>query len=572
MKLVTTSITTLFYFLLIGQNLEKIGSNNAIKLNGSIGYSMAYNSNYGNQMTQRPLSWNLQGRLNISIIDLQIPFTFSFSNYGTKFTQPTYITSIDPKYKWFQGHFGQTTMSISSNTIQGRPFLGGGIELNFKKIKFKAMFGRLNKSVFPGSDSTQVRSLTYTRLGGAISAFVKIKNSSIEFILFKAKDLKNSIPTTFYNSKTHPMDNFILETKLDLKVFRKVNIKVDYALNFITQNTEIETAGYNSNTFDFLIQKNVSTQILHYINTDLSYQLKNMNFGISYERIDPNFQSLGNYFTNNDLEKVTLKSNCKFFKNVWSLSMQVGFQRNNLTNQSKSKSQRLAVSFQNSILLTKKMSLQLSYSNFSNLILGKDPTDLFYNEQFDSLKIYVSNQNASLVFMNRMGKNNQPQLINFISNFSQTTNYQGPIEQPSIFGTGISKNLDPTTILSNTLSYSLQFKRTATNIQLSVNHIFQKNSSKQSQYIGPSLKYNQKVFKKNASIGMGSMYAWNKIAQNSNHLLSHQFSFNYTPKLWNEKYGTINLSVNLSLLQKILVSNNKFENQYSIFLQLNYSY
>ncbi|MCB0479089.1 MAG: hypothetical protein KDC84_13050, partial [Crocinitomicaceae bacterium] len=107
-------------------------------------------------------------------------------------------------------------------------------------------------------------------------------------------------------------------------------------------------------------------------------------------------------------------------------------------------------------------------------------------------------------------------------------------------------------------------------LQFSTTYILQSQVTGSSHFIGPTLRYNQKIFKKNASIGLGNMYAFNKINQIRNHILSHQISFYYTPKFWDEKYGELSFALNTSLLQNFESSNKKISLQGIIFVDVRY--
>ena len=139
----------------------------------------------------------------------------------------------------------------------------------------------------------------------------------------------------------------------------------------------------------------------------------------------------------------------------------------------------------------------MNYSNFSNIILGKDPTDPFYNPQFDSLKIFMSNQNSNLTFTYKFGNQNHPQNLTVISNFIQTKNYQGEIDNSNVFGIGISNQITPSNIFNNSINYNVSFKSQESTLQFSTTYILQSQGTGSSHFIGPTLRYNQKILKKN---------------------------------------------------------------------------
>jgi hypothetical protein len=147
------------------QNLEKVGKKDMVKVNGGLNYSSVFYNADGIPSRRQPFTWFLNGNLNVTILDVSLPFTFNYSNNQVAYTQPFNIQSFNPTYKWIKGYAGITSMQFSQYTLAGHIFAGGGIELTPKNFKFAAMYGRLKKAVEFDAETNSDVNMSYKRMG-----------------------------------------------------------------------------------------------------------------------------------------------------------------------------------------------------------------------------------------------------------------------------------------------------------------------------------------------------------------------------------------------------------------------
>ncbi len=559
-------ITVLYCPFLFGQNFNDLDKKKIVHVSGSINTSAKFTTNINELNFQNPFTWCVSGQVNVSFLDLQLPFRFSYSNLGTQFTQPTSISSFEPKYKWFQGYFGQTSMNFSKNTISGTPFLGGGIELTFKKVTFKCMAGRTNKAI--EANSSEGTTNQYKRIVAAVSTKFQIKKQSIEILLFKGIDLKNSLVHLPLNSEITPKDNFIPEAKMNFIIGKKITLNLNYALSILTNNINIINIEDNVATNNFLFYGNLSTSFNHFIQADLNLSFKNTILSLNYNRIDPNFISLGNFYTNNDLENISIQARLSLFKNKWKIDGKIGVQRNGIKKSSfKTSNLRLALSFKSSVIPYKKGLLSISYNNFTSSSIGKDPTNPDFNPQFDTLRIYSANQNATLTWNTRFGSKSKSQAIIWISTFQEITSFQGNLENNIQLSKPISSDVKPNKILNNSINYSLRSSERNFGFQLGVNHLAQIEN--QTHFIGPTLSFSKNTKNKQLSFNLASTYNYNYSPLLNSHVLNQRLGLSYKPQFKNEKAGKINLNLtaNWSLKIGAMVPRHRV----SIFLRVGYS-
>jgi hypothetical protein len=140
-----------------------------------------------------------------------------------------------------------------------------------------------------------------------------------------------------------------------------------------------------------------------------------------YERVDPDYQTLGAYFFNNDLENVTLGIGWQFWKNRLNVTAQGGLQNNNLDESEISQTKRWVSNYSLSFQPSRQWQLTSSYSNFTSFTNIRPQTDLFFSTEFDSLDFYQVNQNASLTSSYSFGGKEQKKAITLSTTYQKAS-------------------------------------------------------------------------------------------------------------------------------------------------------
>ena len=73
---------------LYAQNLEAIGKEKPLKLNGGISLNQTFYSSSDSLSRRDPYNYYLAGNLNLSMYGWSVPLSFNYSNQKTTFTQP----------------------------------------------------------------------------------------------------------------------------------------------------------------------------------------------------------------------------------------------------------------------------------------------------------------------------------------------------------------------------------------------------------------------------------------------------------------------------------------------------
>ena len=84
--------------MLRAQNLEKVGKKDMITVSGAMNLNSILYDAYGFTPRRDPFTWYFNGSLNVNILDVSLPFTYSYSNQHGTYTQPFNMQSCSPKY------------------------------------------------------------------------------------------------------------------------------------------------------------------------------------------------------------------------------------------------------------------------------------------------------------------------------------------------------------------------------------------------------------------------------------------------------------------------------------------
>lgn len=575
LKLIYTFLLFWMVSLFKAQNLDKIGKKDMVKVGGGLNYSSVFYNADGIPNRRQPFTWFLNGNLNVSILDFSLPFTFNYSNNQVAYTQPFNIQSFNPTYKWIKGYAGITSMNFSQYTLAGHVFAGGGIELNPRNFKFAAMYGRLKKAVEYDSLSVSENTMSYMRMGwGASGAFEK-NGHGIKLIYFSAKDNAASLQFVPINTQITPMENTVISVLGKTTIYKTIRMETEYALSGLTRNTSSPT-DLNSppkNKLPLIFNPNSTSQFFTAFKSSIGYSVKTFAVNLNYERIDPDYKTLGGYYFNNDIENITLAPSVGLFKGKLNISLNTGLQRNNLDNSKLNTTKRWVGSFNAGFNPTKKWNINASFSNFSSFTKQRPQEDPFYKNTLDTLNFYQLSQNSMLSIGHHFGKSKVKQSIMLMTNYMVTGQNQGAISDPSLFGTTADIKL-PSKVLNGNIAHTISFVKSKTTLSIAVNGNYSEMMSTYNFYFGPNLNISRAFWSNTLRFSAGTTY--NQVLSKNikvNEVFNHRLSLNYSPKLKTQKFGKVGVTISANYLQKLKSGNgNGSFNEFTGNLGLNYGF
>ncbi|MFT6501084.1 MAG: hypothetical protein ACJASQ_001194 [Crocinitomicaceae bacterium] len=527
------------------------------KVSGGVNSNFIVNQSMNQEQFRDPFSWVLLGNITVKFLDLSLPFTFSFSNAGRSYTQPFNMTAVHPTYKNWKTHLGITSMNFSQYTYSGMNFTGAGVEYSPKKWNFKAFGGRLKKAIEYDADVDNVNTVSYSRMGFGFGTEYKGKKFGSELLLFKAYDNAKSLDFYHNNPELTAKDNIVVSLKGNVSLFKGLRLKGEIATSFLTRDILSVSEKEARPFYSSLIQGNNTSVVRNAYNGSIDYKKKTFGIGLKYERIDPEYSTLGAVYFNNDLENITLNPRFSLWKNKINLALSAGVQKNNLDATNASESKRWVGSATLSAQLIKGMGISASYSNLSSFSRRNPTADPFYTPFGDTLNYYQTSENFSGSINYTMGEDIKQSIV-LTGSYSKSQNITGRLEDAAAFGFNVdeSGNEVPIDVYNGVVSQMFQFTKKKFSIGWMANANHTVALGMTNSFIGPGVNASTSLLDKKMSLNLGSTY--NRQYTNAalaNHVVNFRLGMRYSPEIWDKKYGKLSMSLNGNWTNRLSVVN-----------------
>jgi hypothetical protein len=353
------------------QNLETISAQKPFSVSGAIDIRGIFYSAQGIQPRRESFSYLLSGSPVFNFYGISVPVSFSISEQQRSFRQPFNQFGMSPTYKWITVHGGYRNLEFSPYTLAGYTMLGAGLELNPGKFHFAAMYGRLNKATELDTTTGYQQPYSFSRKGYAVKIGYGTDEKLVELSLLSAKDDSTSIKKDLPDSvKTiTPAANAVASLRTVYNIAGKFYVEADAGLSIYTYNTgakiasaEIESKG---KAFKSLVPVNSSSQVNLAYSASIAYKSTNYTLKLSYRYVDPEFQSMGAYFINNDLRNITFAPEFILARGALRFNGSVGVQQDNLRKQKEQTTSRVIGSANVSWDVNDQFGVDANYMNYS---------------------------------------------------------------------------------------------------------------------------------------------------------------------------------------------------------------
>ena len=569
----------------IPQSLEEakgIVSDRKLKINGGINASQIFYTASGVDSRRNPYAYFVSGNINFSMFSLSVPLTFTFTNqtFNYNYQLPTFDFNqfgIQPTWKWIKLYAGYNTMSFSPYTLNGALFLGGGVELTPPgHFEVSAMYGRLRKpqAYDPTAEATnnQQAPFAYRRMGYGTKITYKLKpkprakkqrKPSIEskydkdggvkptppppppapvenptgqgdrvtLIVFGAHDDIGSVPPPPDSVLVNPESNLALSLRLNKSLGKRITLDAEIATSALTQDTRIQTLDEETqNVFvisDAFFKRKSSTAYYNAYKGSLDYNAGAFTIGLGYERVDPEYRTLGAYYFNSDLENMTVNFTTQLFRNKVSIATNIGTQRNNLNDDQVATLRRLSGSANIGFTPNPRLNLNLSYSNFQSLTRIRSQFQQInqltpLDNIGDTLNLDQISQNANLnANYNLVSTPQQQQMLNVNFTYQQADTEQG------------GNTLPGTRFYQLTSMYNISWTPLDMSASLAFNYNQNIAENLDNRTLGPTLSVNKNLFKRQLAL-----------------TLSASFNQAFTNGEQNNQVVNVQIGVSYSLMQK----------------------
>lgn len=362
------------------QDLDRIAQKDIVRINGSVGTNQTFYQSAGIDARRLPYIFLYTGNLNIDFLGINSTLGFVYTNpsFSKNISNPFNSLAYHPKYKWVTAHIGRISNSYSPYALNGHLFDGGGIDLNPPKFPLhaSACFGRFLKPIEPDEaylkDTSKINPLlvapglgpSFLRWGGAVKLSYTRNDLKLGLVAFRAWDDPNSLHRLPVDDKLKPQDNSVISLSLSKNLLKNLSFSGELAYSGLNKNTlaGAERATTSSNLL--LMKPKEGVSFYKAYKSSLSYNATVFVVGLSYERIDPEYRTLGTYFFINDIENTTIDFGTQLFKQKLGLNFNFGIQRDDLARKKETTMRRNIGSLNLTYAASQRLSLNGSYSNF----------------------------------------------------------------------------------------------------------------------------------------------------------------------------------------------------------------
>ncbi|MDL2262683.1 hypothetical protein LJC11_04170 [Bacteroidales bacterium OttesenSCG-928-I21] len=477
-KIIYSLFFLIFLFVsnIFAQDIESIAKSPLITLNGGVSASLIATHAPDNPSTD-PYAVYLSGNLNFNAFGVfNIPLSFAYTNQqlSKSVSLPFNRFSIAPSYKWIKVYAGYTSMQFSPYSLAGHEVLGGGIELTPDNgLTVSAIFGRLRK---PNSSEYDP---SYRRMGGGFNVEYKKDRFDVGVNIFKAQDIASSNPFSNPDSiPINPQDNLSGSVKAGITLIENLRLSGEYGISAVNRNMADGKDDFK------ILHTSGDMAVYHAGKAQLSYSFSPSSIGATYERIAPNYTTLGTYYMTNDYENITANF-ATAIKKI-NIALDGGYQRNNLDKQKTSTTSRLIYSANVSSAITERLNVAVSLSNLHGYVYINDiyseVTQTNEYQNLDTLNVTQINYTASLntsYLLETSKERRQGTNLNFMYQrsaeaqkyshfsgndiFNTSLSYQLsiiPVQFNSSVSVGNNYNKMPAGVYINTMTYNLSLQKT----------------------------------------------------------------------------------------------------------------
>lgn len=532
-----------------------MGLNKGVKVTGGINISNIIYGTDDSISRRDPYQLILSGNMNLNFFGYDAPFSFTYSNSQRSYTQPFNRFSFTPKYKWIKAYIGQTSMTFSPYTLSGHAFKGAGLELTPGNWRFALMGGQLKKAIKYDPLTELYSQPSFRRMGYGLKFGYEKASAGVTVNLFTAKDDIYSIGEITENIQVHPMQNVAMGLSAHASVLKHFIFEGEYSFSILNSDTRFESVKEDSaKTVNLFEASSAGNRRFDAYSAGAGYQSTLVGIMLKYERVAPDYQSLGAYYFNNDLENFTIAPSLRLAGGKFSLNGNIGLQRNNLDKLRESTTTRFAGAGNMALGISDKLNLTLNYSNFSTYTNVRPQDDPFFRNNMDTLNFYQVSNQAGMTMNYTFGSQEEPGNLMLFTTFQQA--HEAGSASASDF---VTANTSYTRFLNSS--------------GISISFLYNINSSRspdlRSFYHGPGVSVSKVYKDKNTRVSANSNFNMTRMnGLKGSPVLATGININFSPQ--KTKEGRHSLIGTMSWIQRFRTE--KQTARHEITATVNYSY
>ena len=302
------------------QDLSSISEQDPFRINGSVTAKLQlYNTDRDNP-SRSPFMWYLQGSPVITVYGIVLPFSFRLSEQQRDFRQPFNQFGVSPYYKWAKLHLGYRSHSWSTYALAGHSITGAGLELTPGKFQVGFATGRLLKPVryLDNPENIRLQTPAYKRTGMALRLGYGTSTNNASLVILKAKDDSTSLGAVPTEYRLTPDENLVVSFQTKQTIAKKFLFEAEVAQSLYTKDIRTalsdSTGDVMTKIFSSLIANHESTTSSNAFRASAGYQSDLFSLMLKYQRVEPDFRSMGAYYFATDLSNITIEPSLKLMQ------------------------------------------------------------------------------------------------------------------------------------------------------------------------------------------------------------------------------------------------------------------
>lgn len=344
------------------QDISQIGKSDPLIISGSVGTQNTYYHSSTGAGYMSPLSNTVFANLNISLYGFSMPFSLYYSNDNLSFSHPQLSFNLTPRHKNFTGHIGQSTLPFS-NYILNMSFNGVGLEYHSRRLRASAFYGILRRAVNDDPADPSPRRPQYRRMGWGFSIGCGTDRNSLDLYLLRAYDSPGSLDEA-WQEQLRPQENLLVGLKGRLSPTPWMSLSANVATSAFTADRESQkiTDG-RATRWDKVFDARYTSSLRFAGDVSLGLNLNVVNANIFYKMIQPDYTSLGTYYTSNNYHSLGLSLSTTLFRRL-SLSANFSGQADNLNRKQLFTTEGYVYSAMANLGITNNLNLSALYNGY----------------------------------------------------------------------------------------------------------------------------------------------------------------------------------------------------------------
>ncbi len=500
------------------QDLTDIKSKKPFEYSGTIDLRGISYTAKGIDPRRNPYTFVITGAPVLSFYGFTVPVSFSYSPQGASFNQPFNQVGLSPKYKWITLHGGYRNVSFSPYTLAGHTLLGGGFELTPGKFSVGFMTGRLNKSTTIDTLSGYVRPESFSRYGTAIKLGYGTQEKMVNLSFLSAKDSEKGFKGNMDSTTVNQAANTVLGGDFKYILFNKLSIYGDGAISIYTKNIhsdleiDLDSSRKALKKLKNLFDLNATSEYFLAYSGGIGYVERLFSIRATYRKVEPNFQSMGAYFFQNDLQQITINPGLVLLQGKLRFNGSIGLQKDNLKNRKLAQTKRVISMANLNWDISTKFGLDANYTNFT---MNSEPTVAMVDNKF---LLAQTNENLSVTprFILSSAASTQIFILSYNGSRLKDLN-EDTAEENDIFSSVAM------------LNYTLTLNPTSLSINATVNYVNNKMSVGNISNQGISIGASKGFLKNKILIGTQNSYTRSQLINGDGTIMNFSVSGSYAP-------------------------------------------